>query len=102
MDGSLKLILLELVIGAFSGLFYWSAFVMFCSSFYIQWKKAKKIEKPLLIFVHSTFVPTLALMLLGIYAIYNVLIGELSMWFMFSALWPVPLLSYGMKAKHDG
>jgi len=99
MDESLKLILLWLVVGVFSGWFYWTLLIMFCGAFNLQWKKAKKIEKPLLIFAHSTFVPTMAIILLGIYVFYNVLINELSIWFLLGAAWPMPVLFYGMRAK---
>jgi FtsH-binding integral membrane protein len=101
MDGSLKLILIWLFVGAFTGWFYWGVLFAFCSGFYLKWKKANKIEKPLLIFVHSTFVPTMALILLAVYAVYNALIGELSLWFLLGALCPVPFLIYGMKTKND-
>lgn len=100
MDESIRLILILLFVGAFSGVFYWGGLIMFCNGFYIQYTSSRKSEKPLVVFTHITFVPTLALLLLGIYALYKTFTNELSIWFLIGALIPlIPIIYTAARQK---
>ena len=92
MEASIKEILLSAFVGAFAGYFYWTVLVVFVSGLYLQYTKANDVDRLLVLLVHVTFVPTLALLLLGIYGFYGLLRGDISIWFFIGSLLPAAII----------
>ena len=92
MEASIKAVFLSVFVGAFAGYFYWTVLVVFVSGLYMQYTKANDVNKLLVLLVHATFVPTLALVLLGIYGLYGLLIGDISIWFFIGSLLPAAII----------
>ena len=92
MESSIKEILLFLFVGAFAGYFYWIALLGFTSFMYIDLTKEKGVNKLIVLFGHTFIVPTIPLMLLGLYGVYRLLTGDLPVWFFIGSLWPVAIM----------